>query len=336
MNNLIKYIFDILGITVKISPIPKKEAGKIPMYITETYKLYEMSLFEHELILAECVQTEDFRIMQTRKHFDLLEGILDKNVVLWMDEVSAFNRKRLIEKDINFIIPGKQLFLPELLVDLRESYNLPKVKKDSEKLQPAAQLLALHFILNKNDKQSVETLAFKELSAKFTYSSANSITNAVENLKHHGIIDVIGEKKKFIRFRTTKAEIWRDLEKRNLWVNPVQKQVYVDKLPQQFFLHSNISALAEYSDINPSLQEYYAIEKTDFYSLQRANDLVNANDFEGKYCLEVWKYNPGMLVKGIFNQSSVIDPLSLYLSLKDNRDERIEMALEQIIEKFIW
>jgi len=32
----------------------------------------------------------------------------------------------------------------------------------------------------------------------------------------------------------------------------------------------------------------------------------------------------------------VVDPLSLYLSLKEGRDERVEMALEQIIKKFIW
>jgi hypothetical protein len=36
------------------------------------------------------------------------------------------------------------------------------------------------------------------------------------------------------------------------------------------------------------------------------------------------------------NDMAVVDPLSLYLSVKESRDERIEMALEQILEKFIW
>jgi hypothetical protein len=36
------------------------------------------------------------------------------------------------------------------------------------------------------------------------------------------------------------------------------------------------------------------------------------------------------------SQEANVDPLSLYLSLKDNPDERIEMALEQIINKYIW
>jgi len=36
------------------------------------------------------------------------------------------------------------------------------------------------------------------------------------------------------------------------------------------------------------------------------------------------------------NKNPVVDPLSLYLSFKNSYDERVEMALEQIIEKYIW
>ena len=56
---------------------------------------------------------------------------------------------------------------------------------------------------------------------------------------------------------------------------------------------------------------------------------------EGRYCLEVWKYNPKQLANLVQDDYSVVDPLSLYLSLKNETDERIEMALEQIKTKFI-
>ncbi len=64
--------------------------------------------------------------------------------------------------------------------------------------------------------------------------------------------------------------------------------------------------------------------------------MVNANEYEGKYCLEVWKYDPLKLVGEMPNDIAVVDPLSLYLSLKDSTDERIEMALEKIIKDYIW
>jgi hypothetical protein len=100
-------------------------------------------------------------------------------------------------------------------------------------------------------------------------------------------------------------------------------------------LKSNASALPEYTDMNPSKQDYYALDKNDYATLKNDPDF-NSNLFEDRYCIEIWKYNPSLLSEIAEPEEHVIDPLSLYLSLRDEQDERIEMALEQIIEKFIW
>ena len=163
------------------------------------------------------------------------------------------------------------------------------------------------------------------------------ITNAVDNLKYHDLIDVKSAKEKHIRFRLEWGELWRTAEEQNLLVNPVLKTVFVDEMPKDaFMLQTNASAMPEYSNLNPSNQQYYAIEKTVFYGLEKSNVLINPNDYEGHYALEVWKYDPLTLVGDLSNDMSVVDPLSLYLSLKDSQHERIEMALEQIIDKYIW
>lgn len=44
----------------------------------------------------------------------------------------------------------------------------------------------------------------------------------------------------------------------------------------------------------------------------------------GSMEIEMWKYDPEL-----FAWEGVVDPLSLYLSLKNTKDERVEMALEQ-------
>ena len=46
---------------------------------------------------------------------------------------------------------------------------------------------------------------------------------------------------------------------------------------------------------------------------------------------QVWKYNPKML-----STEGVVDKLSLYLSLKDNDDERIQIELERLINEMSW
>ena len=327
---------ETLGIQPTVTPIAKSYLDRLPMYIQVTFKLYRTNLFNTEIILAELKNKEELSIQQTEKQVQQVKNQFNQKVVVILENLQAYNRKRLIEKGINFIVPGKQLYMPDLLIDLRESYVNPKAKPKNETLLPSAQFLLIYHIIHRNQQWKLEEYPFKEIAKKLGYTPM-AITNAVDNLRHHGLIEVEGEKEKFIRFSYVRPELWNIAMERNLLVNPVLKTVFVDEKPESLFLlQSNASALPEYTDLNPSRQEYFAIEKTVFYGLQKGNALVNPNEYEGRYALEVWKYNPLTLVDELPNEMAVVDPLSLYLSVKASLDERIEMALDQILEKFIW
>jgi len=336
MKPTLQYIQETLGIQPTVNPLVNSDLERLPMYINEAYKLYLGNLFNTDIILAELKNEDELSIQQTEKQVQQIKKLLNRKVVVVLEKIQAYNRKRLIEKGINFIVPGKQLYMPDLLIDLRESFVHPKTKQQNETLLPSAQFLLFYHIIHRHQKWKLEEQSFKEIAQKLGYTPM-AITNAIENLKYHDLVEVEGEKEKFIRFRNDRNQLWNSAYGQNLFVNPVLKTVFVDKLPQDLFLlQSNASALPEYTDLNPSRQEYFAIEKTVFYGLQKSNALVNPNEYEGKYALEVWKYNPKTLVDELPNTRSVVDPLSLYLSVKDSRDERIEMALDQILEKFIW
>lgn len=336
MEQLEKYIVDILGIEIEVKKIQKSDLRNLPLFLSETYLFYNISLFKKELILIEPKDIEALSIIQIDKHIELLKESLLKPVILLMDEIMAVKRKRLIERGVNFIVPGKQLYLPELLIDLRESYDKSNRKRKKEALLPSAQFLLIFHLLNKEKTHGIERLSFKEIAQKLNYTPMG-VTKAINNLLYHELVEIEGIKEKYIHFELRKAELWKEAEERNILVNPVIRRVFVDKMPEgAFFLYSNESALPEYSNMNPSRQEFFAVERDQFYALSNNRKLINANVQEGKYCLEVWKYNPVKLVDELYNDMPVVDPLSLYLSLKDIMDERIEMALEQIKEKYIW
>ena len=336
MKKTLRYIEETMGIQPTATPLAKSYLERLPMYIHETFKLYNINIFNKGIILAELKNEDELSIQQTEKQVQQIKNLLNLKVVVVLENVQAYNRKRLIEKGINFIVPGKQLYMPDMLIDLRESFVHPKVKQKNETLLPSAQFILIYHIIHRNQQWKLEEHPFKEIAQKLAYTPM-AITNAIDNLKYHELIEVEGEKEKFIRFRYDRHELWNIAHQQNLLVNPVIKTVYVDEKPESLFLlQSNASALPEYTDLNPSRQEYFAIEKTVFYGLQKSNALVNPNEYEGRYALEVWKYNPLTLVDELPNDMAVVDPLSLYLSVKESRDERIEMALEQILEKFIW
>ena len=336
MKKTLRYIEETLGIQPIATRIAKSYMDRFPMYFHDKFKLYRTAILNTEIVLAELNGEEELSIQQTEKQVVQIKNLLNLKVVLVLENVQAYNRKRLIEKGINFIVPGKQLYMPDLLIDLRESFVHPKTKQKNDTLIPSAQFLLIYHIIYRYQPWKLEEHPFKDIAKKLGYT-AMAITNAIDNLKHHGLIDVNGEKEKFILFRKESHELWNTAMEQNLLVNPVIKTVFVDEKPKDLYLlHSNTSALPEYTDLNPSRQEYLAIEKTVFYGLQKSNSLVNPNNHEGRYALEVWKYNPLTLVDELPNKMAVVDPLSLYLSVKDSRDERIEMALDQIMEKFLW
>lgn len=336
MKLIEKYLYELLGEHVKLEQIEIESFFRLPMFFKSTYNIYASILFKKKILFLEPKNTDFFSVSQIEKHLQLIRNTFNMTAVLVLENVEAFNRKRLIEKGINFIVPNKQLFLPELLIDLRENYNTKSFRLKNQKLLPSAQFLLIYHIIHRYEKWKWLEFSFKDVAKKLNYTPM-AITNAVENLMYHELVEVEGEKEKYIKFRGDRSELWNIAMEQNLLLNPVLKTVYVDLIPKNIYmLKTNASALPEYTDLNPSKQQYCALEKTVFYGLQKSNALVNLNDYEGNYAIEVWKYDPLTLVHEMPNEMSVVDPLSLYLSLKDSKDERIEMALEQITDKYIW
>lgn len=335
MKELKNYLARIFFSDIILNPLSKGKIGKLPYFISEMYRLTEAEMFAQTFILVEKLDESELSILQTSKHFQIIKDALKMKVVLLSKNLASYNRKRLVEKRINFIIPEKQLFLPDMWMEIKETSGKGKKVLNTDTLLPSAQLLVLFRILHR--KQKIEDFSFKQLAAMFHYTPM-VITNAVNNLIHHQICTIKkGIKEKYIVFNNTIPDMWNDLVQRNLLVSPVLKRVYTDSKPKNLqLLPSYTSALPEYSDVNPSRQEFYAVEKTAFYKFQKEKTKYETDDKDGQYCIELWKYNPGILIENSQKMTNAVDPLSLFLCFKENQDERIEDAMEKIIKKYIW
>ena len=328
MEGLQHYIQAVLGLEIQFREATQKDLDGLPFFIKKGYKFKYAAFLKRSLLLLEPTEDQELPVRQIEKQFLTIGQTLNKILVLVARDLTAITRKRLIEKGMNFIVPGKQLYLPALLLDFNETFR--KAKPQKKNLLPSAQVILIYRILKRDER--LEELPLKILAKKLNYT-AMAITKAVENLKYHNLCEVKGTKEKYVHFLPVPA-LWD--KAMPLLTNPVLKQVYVDEFPKGISLmRSNTSALPEYTDMSESHQQYRALEKGLFYNLQKRGALINANAFEGHYCLEVWKYDPVMLTEGV-TESTNVDPISLYLTLQDNNDERIQRALGKIKEKFIW
>ena len=97
------------------------DVGLLPFFLTDRYRLAETSLFGRKLLILATPGQDAETPATIAKHIQTARSTSDAFVVVFLtDALSSANRQRLIQQGVNFIVPGNQLFLPELGADLRE------------------------------------------------------------------------------------------------------------------------------------------------------------------------------------------------------------------------
>ena len=321
MKDLEKYIEIILGTKAEIAPVAKKRMQGLPFFIENNYDLYSVELFNHEIILVE-VKTK-ITAEQLRKHLNIVQKAFQLSAVAVLQPVAAYNRLRLIEKKIPFIIPGKQMFMPQLLIDLKE-FGVQHAPEKPEIMQPAAQLLLLYHL----EVEPLEGINLKTIALKLGYDAA-TISRVMKYLLLSNLCELNGSKDKYLHFCFMKKELWIKAE--SLMLNPIKNTIYYTGILENNELRkTNINALSDYSDLNPTTIRYYAAKPG--YIQWLTDEYPNkTGQLEGDIYIEEWKYNPQKLSK-----TDTVDKLSLYLCLKENKDERVQDALEQLIKTMPW
>jgi hypothetical protein len=190
-------------------------------------------------------------------------------------------------------------------------------------LTPAAQYLFLYYLLdNSNTEYTIRGL---EAILPYNYLT---LSRAVINLENLQLCktrkDDTGTK--IIYFEPSKRELWEKAQK--YLSSPVKKIVYSDTMPEGDFSISGINALSHYSHLNPEQHATMVIWEKDFSELS-----AQYNDMEGVYKIEIWKYPAFM--PGV-SGNKIVDKLSLFLSMKNEPDARVEKELEILIENMQW
>ncbi len=322
MKAVENYLNEVLVLVVHTRSIPATEQSALPLFLKHVYFFNKGKLLSREIIFLEKKSGEHLTANQLRKHGEMVEKAFNRPVVFVLPFLESYNRKRLIQKQVAFIIPGKQLFIPQLLIDLREFRQ--SVQKHGEKLLPAAQCLLMFHLI----KENIETLNLKTLAQKLGYTQT-TITRAVRVLVENDIAKIEGKKEKWLILGQDKKALWQ--KALPLLQSPVKKLYYLDNLAKHDSVYkASYSALSFYTDMAEDDKKYLAVSQSDFKILKEKKQIDVVNSVEGAVHLEIWKYAPGILT-----DNQVVDPLSLYLSYQDVKDERVQKELERLLER-VW
>ena len=231
-------------------------------------------------------------------------------------EYSGFLQKA----KVNYIVPGRQIYLPPCAVlTPPEGYERYEKLFLREKLSPWAQLVFLRLLLNHVKGESV---AYSDLQEKLSISCVN-LTRACQELEYHQLAKLSKEGRlRFITLPSDRRLLWSSAEK--CLRSPVLKCFrYTGKLPSAPI--TGYPALVAASDLVPDDMKVVALSQAEAKKL----DATKIQKYSGT-TVEVWRYDPQLLAN-----NGCVDPLSLYLSLKGSPDARVQIAINDLLEKVL-
>lgn len=245
-------------------------------------------------------------------------------VVFILESSPSYERQRLIDKDVFFVMGDKFANLPMLVANERIRKSRP-----AKRLSPIAQYILLYHL----QVESLEESSARIISNKLPYSY-ESITLGLTCLNDLGLCnkEPDGNKSKIIRFTAKGKDLW--IKAQDYLINPVEKRIYCDSLKSELkYSQCNINALSHYSWLNPDNSLMIMMSKKELQDLKAEKALHNMNEFDGDVMIEVWKY-PVVSLLGSNNEW--VDKLSLAISLREDDDARVEGEIERLINEIEW
>lgn len=245
-------------------------------------------------------------------------------VVFILAPAMTYERQRLLEKNVYFVMSDKYANLPMLVAMEKVSS-----RKIPTQLTPVAQYLLLYHL----QVESIEGKSTKAIASLMPYSY-ESVSLGLTCLSDLDLCVKVAldTRSKAVSFKHSGKELWKAAEK--YVVNPVDRRVYCDALStDRAFPVCGINALAHYTALNPDAERWVMMTGKEFKEMDSDGSVINPNEFDGDIIIEIWKYPP-VCRKG--DSELYVDRLSLALSLSHDEDPRVEEEVEQLIKHMKW
>ncbi len=322
-HELERYLGEILGAAV--APTPWTESSRLPPFVSDRYRFLQATLLGHAILFMVDEAPAEETPAKVRKHIAQVQPKCECPVIYVRAGVTAYNRKRLIEQRVPFVVPGNQMYLPDLGIDLREHFR--NKAPSPAHLRPATQAVLIHALLREND----DPLVGGELASQLGYT-AMTLSRAFDEIESAGLAESsMSGRERRLRLIDPRRELWRRAQ--SVLKSPVKLRHFVQPAPSaELGPKAGLSALARYSMIADPSNPVVAVAREQWTALKNAGTTLVLPVAEPDAVeVEVWSYAPRP-----YRDAGVVDPLSLYLALKAIPDERVQSALDHMLEGLPW
>ena len=320
LEDLQRYIFETLGASCTL--VKASLDKELPRKLLDVCTFFELELLETKYLLMTVKGTKESSPVYVKKMIELLFKYWNGSVIYLLPRVTGYNRKRLIERKIPFVVPGNQMYLPQSGLDLREHFQKLRVKKKN--FSPSTQVILLAMFYGRLGGRMTPS----SLASKLGYSTM-TMSRGLDELTYEGLFTEHTEwRERVVHFEGDRKDLWSKVK--NRMKSPVRKRYYI-LLPASTInlpiADAGGSALSRYNMLDKPLNPVLAVSGETWKSLMKIDGVIELeNEEPDSVVVEVWKYAPE-----IFSKKRLTDPISLYLSMQDSVEEDTGSALTKLI-----
>lgn len=300
--------------------LPRSIELNVPLYLVHSYEYIAGKVFGQDVLFALAKTSSNFGVRQLEKQYEILGAEAKRPIVFVFESLKPHMKQGLIKRQIPFIIPDRAIFIPNQVISVA---HVPSVAvEEKQSLSSWAEVFLIRQLL-KGDLEGKTGLELSELLP----ISKMTVSRAFRELELSSLAELQQKAQSKTLHFDNRDSLWQRVEKKLR--NPVKTIVFVSSLPESSISRkSGISALSEMSMLADDRLPTFAISEQSFREALRTEKLKKVFEEDAVSRMEIWIRDPKML-----SADGCVDPISLYISLKDNPDERVQHELETLMKK---
>ena len=304
----------IAGQRIVLKELSIQEKKGLWLELIANFKMMQFDFNGQVMLLLVAKGEMDYTNVQRRKISERIESIKLFPDVFYFDNLLTYERDRLVEQGVYFVVADKFAFVPTLIIN-----RLSTKSEIKELFYPSTQYILFYHL----QIESLDGLSLKELEDKVPYKY-KTIAKSIKQLEALGLVRLEGSRNKKLVFELSGKELW-DKASTNL-IDPIKSIEYTsDVFPEGDI--GGISALSHYSMLVP--EDVPTRVLTAEWVREHKYSIPELHSFEDTQRIEIWKYPPS-------GTSGYVDKLSLFLTLKDDKDPRVEKEIEIMMNEIKW
>jgi hypothetical protein len=306
-----------------------------PVWIKESIQLYDFPLEGLAAPLYLVVPKENITVEHMTRIYRQLAEKLDAHIIVIADRMPPKHRPLLVKYRIPFIYKDESIFAPELGLKFGQLKRFEsKLKFDleskKETLTPFALKIIAGLLTNKIPQEFTHKFLHQKLSEQ-TKLSSSKLNPILNDLAANGFLLIQGS-------GPTKTYIKNEIQK--IWeitlaasFAPFFREVRTNYVPNDRSAYSiaGETALAHYSNLAAPRQTTIAMTAGEFRSVYQGKiqNTKPSVDFGKPGLVQIWKEDPHL-----FSSDGVMNPIEVFFSMRTHLDDRIQIALDEMLNTF--